>query len=58
MAEETIEPHGPLDETTLSHDDASALGYVLHHVKGSSPSSVTLLQLEEMGSVLDRKSVV
>lgn len=46
MAEETIET---LDETTLSHDDASALGYVLHHVKGSSPSSVTLLQLEEMG---------
>ena len=49
MAEETIEPHDPLDETTLSRDDASALGYVLRHVKGSSPSSVTLLQLEEMG---------
>lgn len=48
MAEETIETHTPLSETTLSHDDASALGYVLRHVKGSSPSSVTLLQLEEM----------
>lgn len=48
MAEETIETHDPLSGTTLSHDDASALGYVLRHVKGSSPSSVTLLQLEEM----------
>ncbi len=48
MAEETIEMQDPLDGTTLSHDDASALGYVLRHVKGSSPSSVTLLQLEEM----------
>lgn len=48
MAEETIAMQDPLDGTTLSHDDASALGYVLRHVKGSSPSSVTLLQLEEM----------
>ena len=48
MAEETIEIHDPLDGTTLSQDEASALGYVLRHVKGSSPSSVTLLQLEEM----------
>ena len=29
MAEETIEMQDPLDKTTLSHDDASALGYVL-----------------------------
>ena len=49
MAEETMEMQDPLDKTTLSHDDTSALGYVLRHVKGSSPSSVTLLQLEEMG---------
>lgn len=33
----------------MSRDDMSALEYVLHHVKGSSASSVTLLQLEEMG---------
>lgn len=32
----------------FTHDDMSALEYVLHHVKGSSASSVTLLQLEEM----------
>lgn len=47
MAEEN-QKHDPQDQFVAS-DDASALEYVLRHVKGSSPSSVTLLQLEEMG---------
>ena len=46
MAEEK-EIH-ELDDTVLSHDDVSALNYVLRRVRGSSPSSVTLLQLEEL----------
>lgn len=35
-----------LAESVLSQDDMSALAYVLQHVKGSSPSSVTRLGLE------------
>ena len=35
-----------LAESVLSRDDMSALAYVLQHVKGSSPSSVTRLGLE------------
>ena len=36
------------DNSVLSRDDMSALDYVLKHVKGSIPSSMSLLQLEEM----------
>ena len=36
------------DKSVMSRDDMSALDYVLKHVKGSSPSSMSLLQLEEM----------
>ena len=39
-------PH--TESTTTIHDDATALEYVLHHVKGASPSSVTPLQLDEL----------
>lgn len=41
-----------LAESVLSRDDMSALAYVLQHVKGSSPSSVTKLGLE-MGELDD-----
>ena len=48
MAEEK-DVHG-LTESVLSRDDMSALAYVLQHVKGASPSSVTKLswELEEL----------
>ena len=42
MAEEQITPkHQGLPE--LSRDDVSALGYVLAHVRGASPTSMSLI---------------
>ncbi len=37
------------DDAVLSHDDLSALEYVLEHVKGSSPTSVSMLAVEDSG---------
>ncbi|MDO4712946.1 MAG: hypothetical protein Q4B05_03520 [Candidatus Saccharibacteria bacterium] len=44
MAEEKPQP----TNTSMSMDDVSALEYVLHHVRGASPSSMTRLQLDEL----------
>lgn len=48
MAEDRITPKHQSDE--LSRDDVSALSYVLQHVKGSSPSSLSPLQIDEAES--------
>lgn len=49
MAEEKpIVPTDAASDGIMSHDDVSMLNYVLHHVKGSSPSSITLLQLQDL----------
>lgn len=32
--------------TSATHDDYSALAYVLQHVRGASPTSVTPLELD------------
>lgn len=45
MAEEQVIPKHEQDE--LSRDDVSALGYVLSHVRGSSPSSLSPLFVDE-----------
>lgn len=34
-------------DAVLSRDDLSALEYVLEHVKGSSPTSVSMLAVED-----------
>ncbi len=36
-------------DAVLSRDDLSALEYVLEHVKGSSPTSVSMLAVEDSG---------
>ena len=41
MAEDKITPRHEQDD--LTRDDMSALNYVLEHVRGSSPSSMSLL---------------
>lgn len=48
MAEEQIVPKHEQD--ALSRDDVSALSFVLQHVKGASPSSLSPLQLDEADS--------
>ncbi len=48
MAEEKITPKHEIEINELNRDDVSALGYVLEHVRGSSPSSMTRLQLDEL----------
>ena len=45
MAEEKIIPPHELND--LSRDDVSALSFVLQHVKGSSPSSLSPLSIDE-----------
>lgn len=45
MAEDKIIPKHQYDE--LSNDDVSALSYVLQHVKGASPSSMSPLSIDE-----------
>lgn len=40
MAEERLIPKH--EQNDLSRDDVSALGYVLEHVRGASPSSMQL----------------
>lgn len=48
MAEEQKLPKHETDPSDiLSRDDMSALKYVLQHVRGSSPSSVSLLTFDE-----------
>lgn len=47
MAEDRIIPK---HQSELSRDDVSALSYVLQHVKGSSPSSLSPLQIDEAES--------
>lgn len=46
MAEEQIIPKHQQGE--LSRDDISALNFVLRQVRGSSPSSLSPLQLDEV----------
>ena len=45
MAEERITPKHEVD---LSQDDVTALSYVLSHVRGSSPSSLLPLEVDEL----------
>lgn len=46
MAEERIVPKHETDE--LSRDDLKSLGYVLQHVRGSSPSSMLPLSMDDL----------
>ena len=53
MAEERIVPKHETDpDDILSRDDMNALKYVLQHVRGSSPSSVSLMTFDEFGDEL------
>ena len=45
MAEEKIVPKH--EQGDLSRDDVSALSYILRHVRGSSPSSMSPLSLDD-----------
>lgn len=47
MAEEALHPQADDQSDVLSRDDLSALEYVLEHVKGSSPTSVSQLAFED-----------
>lgn len=53
MAEERIIPKEVQFDTSaaLSRDDMSALSYVLQHVRGVSPSSMSPLSLDEAGEL-------
>ena len=46
MAEDKIVPKH--EQGDLSRDDVSALSYILQHVRGSSPSSVSPLSLDDI----------
>ncbi len=46
MAEEQIIPKHK--QSDLSRDDVPALSFVLAHVKGASPSSLSPLQIDEV----------
>lgn len=48
MAEERIQPKHENDPSEiLNRDDMRALNYVLQHVRGSSPSSMSFLTVDE-----------
>lgn len=48
MAEERITPKHQVDPIdAMSRDDHTALRYVLQHVRGASPSSMSLLTIED-----------
>lgn len=48
MAEERIIPKHESDPGDgMSRDDMKALNYVLQHVRGSSPSSMSMLNIDE-----------